>query len=94
MLPFSDAADIDHQDENAAWRFASLHGSSISANIEAKHPLSVQQYYPSHQEIVTAVQQEYSKQQQPLRPLPKLQQGVYQLTNEAEYTYVKEAYFK
>jgi Ca2+-binding EF-hand superfamily protein/thiol-disulfide isomerase/thioredoxin len=86
----SSPADVDHQDANAAWRFASLHGSSIGANIEAKHPLSVQQYYPSHQEIVTAVQQEYSKQQQqkqqPLRPMPKLQQGVYQLTTEAEYT--------
>ena len=99
-------------DPNAAWRFASLHGSSIGTNTEARHPFSesVQEYYyPTNEEVTTALQEEYStKQQQPqsaesesqneadkaqaksmlkqkLRPMPKQEQGVYQLTNEAEY---------
>ncbi|KAL3938417.1 MAG: hypothetical protein SGARI_001746 [Bacillariaceae sp.] len=100
-------------DPNAAWRFASLHGSSIGTNTVARHPFSQsgqEYYYPTNNEVVTAVQQEYESstkenmdatngqdnfQQQPemripkpqvLRPMPTLYQGVYQLTNEAEYT--------
>ena len=102
-------------DPNAAWRFASLHGSSIGTNTNAKHPFSesVQEYYyPTNQEIASAVQEEYKTNQQEdmeigttrsnndqeddlqperipkqtLLPMPKLYQGVYQLTNEAEYT--------
>jgi hypothetical protein len=76
---------------NAAWIFASFDGSGTSASIDAKLPLSsillTMKFPQKHQQL--------PKQQQhqpPLRPMPQLHQGVYQLTNEAECTHVNEAY--
>ena len=111
-------------DVNKAWRFASLHGSSIGtrvANGQSHHPLSRLQPFVStptaassateidgnkndrHDSVVVktsttaeadlkeaaqAAAESRSETKSTDSPMPKLYQGVYQLTNEEEYRYV------
>jgi hypothetical protein len=131
---YNNGRSYSQEDINAAWRFASLHGSSIRNHIlsgESHHPLTMstneyttsvtlqqqqqqqqqQQslHYPQHDPtnenawstthmdssndddastFFTASPQQHQQQQhqqQEQYSLPKLYQGIYQLSNEEEY---------
>jgi hypothetical protein len=127
---YNNGRSYSQEDINAAWRFASLHGSSIRNHIfsgESHHPLTMstneyttsvtlqqqQQslHYPQHDPtnenawstthmdssndddastfFTASPQQQQMQQQQQQQQqqysLPKLYQGIYQLSNEEEY---------
>ncbi len=90
-------ASID--DINAAWRFASLHGSNIGVDVvngQSHHPFSQPtQFYLTHEShhengggkstSTPGQTLQQSGQTTTNLHMPKIYQGVYQLTNEEEY---------